>query len=387
MRILLLTHRLPWPIEVGQNHRLYYLARHLAPRHELFLVAFGEPPYAPEIARLFGEIHTVPVSPAAPQPLSLRKLAGAVDPHRMVERSAAMERLIRDVIARVRPEVIWVGGWDMLVYSAPLDGPPVVADAMDEGLLESWRGLRRARSLGSFARTARQLVLWVRWERHYFARANHCLFVSKTDARWARRVVPGLRISVVENGVDAGFYQPLGTSEDWPSVVFEGNQSFPPNADAATHFATRVLPEVRRAVPGCRFFVVGRDPDPAVQNLASDRVVVTGRVADVRPWLDRASVFVCPMRMGAGIKNKILQAWAMGKPVVATPTAVGGLAAVPDVNIVVARSGHPFGRAVVRLLQDPIARTQLGKQGRETALTRYAWEQQAQSLEAILRNP
>jgi hypothetical protein len=192
MRILLLTHRLPWPIEVGQNHRLYYLARHLAPRHELFLFALGEPPYAPEIASLFGEIHTLPVPAVAPQPWLLRKLAGAVDPHRMVERSAEMDRLIRHVMARVRPEVIWVGGWDMLVHCAQLDGPPVVADAMDEGLLES---------------------------------------------------------------------------------------------------------------------------------------------------------------------------------------------------MVVARSGRPFGRAVVRLLQDPIARTQLGKKGRETALTRYAWEQQAQSLEAILRNP
>ena len=244
-----------------------------------------------------------------------------------------------------------------------------------------------ARSLGSLAGLARQLVTWVRWERHYFARATCCLFVSEIDARWARRVVPGLRTRVVENGVDADFFRPLGTPEDWPSVVFEGNQGFPPNVDAARHFATRVLPQVRRAVPDCRFFVVGRDPDPAVQRLASDHVVVTGRVDDVRPWLDRASMFVCPMRLGAGIKNKILQAWAMAKPVLATPTAVGGLAAVPDENILVAGSGAPFARAVVRLLQDPMARAELGKKGRDTVLTRYAWEQQAQALEAILRNP
>jgi glycosyltransferase involved in cell wall biosynthesis len=387
MRILLLAHRLPWPIEVGQNHRLYNLVRLLSQRHQLYLVAFGTPPYAAEIAPFFREIRTVPIPASRRAPVSLGKVLHALDPHRMIDRIPEMDQLIRETLERARAEVIWVGGWDMLVYAAGIGDVPVVADAMDEGLLESWRSLRRARSPIAFLRTLRQLLTWVRWERHYFRRTARCLFVSEVDARWAQRVVPGLRVSVIENGVDAAFYHPIGAPEDWPSVIFEGNQSFLPNADAAAYFARSVLPLVRRVIPDCRFFVVGREPDAATRALASPHVVVTGRVDDVRPWLDRASVFVCPMRMGAGIKNKILQAWAMAKPVVATPTAVGGLSAVPGENIVVARSTRAFAASVVRLLRDPITRAELGKRGRETILTRYSWEQQAGALDMVMRNP
>jgi glycosyltransferase involved in cell wall biosynthesis len=107
-------------------------------------------------------------------------------------------------------------------------------------------------------------------------------------------------------------------------------------------------------------------------------------VEDIRPFLDRATVFVCPMRMGAGIKNKILQAWAMEKPVVATSTAIGGLRASPGENIVVATGPKAFAGAVVALLRDPSARQHLGKHGRDTVLTFYSWEQQARTFEHVL---
>jgi glycosyltransferase involved in cell wall biosynthesis len=260
-----------------------------------------------------------------------------------------------------------------------------VADLMDDGLLECVREVLRTRGAVRLARAVRRLVQTVRWERRYFRLADVCTFVSCRDAAWARRVVPGLAAEVVENGVDTDFFAPAGLDEEHPSLVFEGNQSFPPNADAAAFLVRGVLPLVGRTYPHCRVYIVGRDPVPETRALAGPHVVVTGRVEDVRPYLERASVFVCPMRMGAGIKNKILQAWAMARPVVATRVAVGGLRAVPGENIVLADGTGDIARGIAHLLDDEVRRRQIGKQGRETVLVHYTWRRQAAALEDVLR--
>jgi sugar transferase (PEP-CTERM/EpsH1 system associated) len=384
MRILLLAHRLPYPLESGQNLRLYHLARHVARRHELSVIGFGQAPHPPALTEVFASIHTLPIARVPREPLSVRKIIRALDVDQAVARLPAMERLIGNVVATERPEVIWVGGWDMLVYTARLSGIPVVADVIDDGGLEYAREVLWARRPLPFLLALKRLVNAVRWERRFFPHATRCLYVSEVDARWARRLMHGLPVAVVENGVDADVFRPLGEAEEFPSLVFEGNQGFPPNADAAAYLARTILPLVRMSFPECRLFIVGRDPDPRTLALASAHVVVTGRVDDVRPYLDRASLFVCPMRMGAGIKNKILQAWAMAKPVVATPVAAGGLRIRSGENIVVAGSASAFAREVVRLLDDPIRRRDLGKLARETVLAHYTWEQQAAALEDYL---
>ena len=371
-------------MEGGQNLRLYHLARHLAPRHELTLIAFGESVYPAPLKELFRDIHTLPVEPAPRPRRGLGRIVDAFDPGQLVHRSVAMARLIRDVSRQLRPDAVWIGGWDMLVYADELEATRVVADPMDEGCLEQCRNLAHARGPATAFRAVKDLLVNIRWERRYFRRADHCLFVSAVDARWARGVVPGLGVSVVENGVDADFFRPQGAPEDPATLVFEGNQGFPPNVDAARYFAREIFPLVRQSVPECRFLVVGRDPSASTRALVGDHVDVTGRVEDIRPFLDRATVFVCPMRMGAGIKNKILQAWAMEKPVVATSTAIGGLRATPGENIVVATGAKAFAEAVVALLRNSSARQHLGKHGRDTVLTFYSWEQQARTFENVL---
>jgi glycosyltransferase involved in cell wall biosynthesis len=385
MRILLLAHRLPYPLESGQHLRLYHLARHLAARHELMLVSFGQPPYPAPLAEIFRGISTRPIPVVSSAESWVGRLAYMLDPAEMVPRDPEMAALIGHVTTTFRPDVVWVGGWDMLVYRDRLGPVRVVADLMDDGLLECLREVRRASGAGRRARAIRRLLQTIRWERRYFRQADLCTFVSARDAAWARRVVPGLAVEVVENGVDADFFDPVGLEEDFPSLVFEGNQSFPPNADAAGFLVRRVLPEVRRAYPQCRTYIVGRDPAPETRALAGPHVVVTGRVEDVRPYLERGSVFVCPMRMGAGIKNKILQAWAMARPVVATRVAAGGLRVAPGENIVVADGARALGADIVRLLSDEVRRRQIGKLGRETVLAHYTWSRQAARMEHVLR--
>lgn len=384
MKILLLAHRLPYPLESGQNLRLYQLARELAPRHELQLIAFGEERHARQLTTVFGKIWTLPIPPKPRAAVSVGRIVRAFDVDDILPRVPAMEHLVRHVTRSYRPDAVWVGGADMLIYAKCANPAPVVADVMDDGLLEHWRECLQARRPGALLWSLKHLVNYVRWERRYLRQAACCIFVSSLDATWARRALPGLRAFVVENGVDTAFFSPQGGEEEFPSLVFEGNQGFPPNADAARYFVREILPRVLKTFPDCRVRIVGRDPLPSTRALASERVEVTGRVEDVRPYLDTASVFVCPMRTGSGIKNKILQAWAMAKPVVATPIAVGGLRVRHGENITVAKNPAAFAGEVVHLLNDPRRRRELGEQSRETVLSRFTWQQQATALEAIV---
>ena len=159
---------------------------------------------------------------------------------------------------------------------------------------------------------------------------------------------------------------------------------FPPSVDAAVYFCQTIFPLVQRAVPKTKLYLVGKDPAPVIGALQGPNVVVTGYVDDVRPYLSRASVFVCPMRKGAGIKNKILQAWAMGKPVVATPIALGGLKSEVGESVLVASDPKEFAKLVIMLLSDKQQRQSIGKKALDTVRKYHDWAKSTRTLESVL---
>jgi glycosyltransferase involved in cell wall biosynthesis len=382
MKILLLVDRLPYPIKEGQDLRLFNLFREISYRHEVSLVSFGNSPYAPALTEVFRTIDTVPRGNYR-LTSDWNRIFDSFLRGNGIPIVPAMVKLIRETIEKARPNIILAGGWNMVTYASTIQGVPVVADVIDERVLTNLRALRYAKGPRGVVIAVRDVVNSFRWSRHYLPRVRCCIFSSQLDARWARRVVPNLRVSVVENGVDHEFFHPI-ESEDSSSVIFEGNQWYPPNVDAVHYFHSAIYPRILSRFPRCRFYIVGRRPAPSVQALAGENVIVTGRVEDIRPSFGKASVFVCPMRMGAGIKNKILQAWAMAMPVVATPAAMGGLAAVPDHNIIVAKDPTRFADAVCELLSDGQRRRELGEKARETILAHHNWPQKAAVLESIL---
>jgi glycosyltransferase involved in cell wall biosynthesis len=179
-------------------------------------------------------------------------------------------------------------------------------------------------------------------------------------------------------------FAPLDVPVEPATLVFEGNLMFGPNVAAARRLALDVLPIVQRTLPQAKVVLVGRRPAPEVLALASDSVTVTGTVDDVRPYLARGTVFACPMRLGSGIKNKILQAWAMGRPVVASPASLGGLLARDGVNVLVRDDDHSFAEGVIELIADRNRAEQLGRAGRRTVEQEYAWERRAAQFEEVL---
>ena len=158
-----------------------------------------------------------------------------------------------------------------------------------------------------------------------------------------------------------------------------------PNVEGIIHFCHKILPEIRSALPDIKLKIVGREPTPEVRALASDHVEVTGWVDDVRPYVREAALFISPLIGGAGIKNKVLQAWSMEKAVLCTSISSGGLRTEPGRNIVIADSPAKFAEACIELLQDPDRRRELGRAGRATVLEHYTWQAKARELEELLR--
>lgn len=160
---------------------------------------------------------------------------------------------------------------------------------------------------------------------------------------------------------------------------------FQPNIDAACFLVQEILPRIQQQIPEVKVILVGRDPAPAVQALARDNVIVTGFVEEVRPYLARATVFVCPMRKGAGIKNKILQAWAMSKPVIASPVAAGGLVIQENENILICAGAEAIAKATIKVIKDRKWQQSLGQEGRKTVCSHYTWMRKAEELDAVFQ--
>jgi glycosyltransferase involved in cell wall biosynthesis len=192
----------------------------------------------------------------------------------------------------------------------------------------------------------------------------------------------------VGNGVDMEYFRPAAGAPPArpPSVVLTGTMDYAPNADAACFFARDVLPRLRARLPDLRFHIVGRDPTRAVRALAAEPgVEVTGAVADVRPYLARAAAAVAPLRVARGIQNKVLEAMAMGVPIVATSAALAGLGAEPGDGARRAEDAEAFAREIDALVTDPVWRRHCAAAARAHVERHHRWEDQGARLLEVLR--
>jgi glycosyltransferase involved in cell wall biosynthesis len=198
--------------------------------------------------------------------------------------------------------------------------------------------------------------------------------------------VPGLPVDVVPNGVDLERFVPVGGRPKAAAVLFTGSLDYPPNAEGILWFATEVLPRLRARQPEVRLTIVGRNPPRRVRALAADPTVeVTGRVDDLKPYHEAAAVAVAPLRSGSGTKLKVLEALAVGRPLVATAVAAEGIAVVDGVHLLVRDDPDEFARAVAELLEDPARGAALAAAGRRLVVERYDWDALADRMHDSLR--
>lgn len=373
-------------LRTGHGLRVHHMLRRLAVRHRITLVHWSEDRDRSNEAGEVASMRVVPCEgPSLAQASGLRRLARAFSLRHPYPSSIPMRETVRMLVASGGFDVVLAFHPALLDLAAEVRGLPVVADFVDEPVLGALRQLRAAGGGLALARLARFAVAAARYERLHCRNVSTCVVVGEDDARWLRRVVSGAVVRVVPNGVDSDYFRPAGTATEPYLLVFTGRMDFPPNIAAVLHFHRRILPRIRRRCPQVRWAVVGAEPVPEVRSLQADpSVTVTGFVEDVRPHLESAAVVVSPLVTGSGIKTKVLEAWAMSRPVVATPLGCTGLRAHDGENLRIA--GHPeeFAARVLELFQDPSEAAELGRAGRLTVLRHYDWDSQANRLEGIL---
>lgn len=394
MKILWLKSELLHPVDKGGKIRTYQMLRQLKRGHQvtyLSLATDADPAEAYVRAREYcHRLVTVPWrEPARFSAAFYRGLAANLAsplPYAVEKyRSAAMRRAVDAELAERGDYDVVV--CDFLAPSVNLPGRLPVASVLFEHNVEAtiWRrhaetasGVRRAFFRSQWRKMAR-------YEREACRRFDAVAAVSELDRDAIRDEYGVDCVLDVPTGVDHDYFRPLGGEPSPSEIVFTGSMDWMPNEDGVLWFAREVLPLVAREVPGARFTVVGRKPTAAVVELgrSDPRVTVTGRVDDIRPYVDRAAAFVVPLRVGGGTRLKIYEAMAMAKAVVSTSVGAEGLPLESGSDLLVADEPADLARAVVRLLADRDEARRMGETARELVRERFGWDRAADSLATI----
>ncbi len=402
-RILFLTPQLPYPPHQGTALRNYGLIRGLAPRHPVSLLTFVEPHQQPSDAEpLFDLCQRIETVPAPPRRRLARRALDTLVRRRpdmgLRLASSAFAQNLVTWLEREPFDVVHLEGLEMAPFLDQLEAaqprPFILFDDHNcEYALQRRYLAVDVRRPHRWAGALYSLIQWQKlrpYEAQICRRADHVLAVSQTDAEALHRLVPGLAVTVVPNGIDVSGYDPEPAPEKQtdqaPSLVFTGKMDFRPNVDAVLWFADQILPRVRRQASQARFLVVGQRPHPRLERLRADpAITLTGWVEDVRPYIAQASVYVTPLRMGSGTRLKLLEALALAKPVVSTRLGAEGFPLTDGQQLRLVADDDPaaFAQAVLDLLGDPARRSALGRAGRRFVEENYDWGRIIPRLERV----
>jgi sugar transferase (PEP-CTERM/EpsH1 system associated) len=394
--LLYLVHRLPYPPNKGDKIRTYHLLRFLSRHYRVYLGTFadmeGDGLYADALREYCAELKVVPLSPLLARARCTVGLLRGEPLSLSYYRSAELQRWVDRVIEEHRIDRAVTFSSMMTLYLDRPGAPRLVADFCDVDS-QKWAQYAEGRAWPAsfiYGREGRTLLAF---ERRMAARALACTFVTPTEAELFARLAPECapRLHAIGNGVDTDFFAPLA---DRPSpyraheipIVFTGAMDYWPNIDAVTWFAREVMPLVLEARPRACFYIVGMNPAATVSALAGAHVAVTGKVADVRPYLQHARVAVAPLRVARGVQNKVFEAMAMARPVIVSAAVAQGIDAAPLSEFEVAGDAREFAQKVIALL-DPVVGEEMGRQARGRAVNDYNWDAQlarfGELLEAV----
>ena len=392
--LLYLVHRLPYPPNKGDKVRSYHLLKHLAARHRVFLGTFIDDPqdeaYVDKLPEFCADMHIARISPRTARIRSLAGLLGNEALTLPYYRNAGLqdwvERTLRE--QKIDAAVIFSSAMAQYVQGVPDLRTLVDFVDMDSAKWTQYAANHRWPMSWLYRREGSRLLAF---ERAVAQRATHSFFVTENETELFFRSAPECkgRVDAMCNGVDAEFFSPAHAfPSPYPSgeipLVFTGAMDYWPNIDAVTWFATEILPQMLQRRLDLKFYIVGRSPTPAVMALAGERVVVTGTVDDVRPYLQHARVVVAPLRLARGIQNKVLEAMAMGVPVVASQECSEPVDAVPERDFLTAGTVEDYQRQIECLLQSTDRADAMGKAAREQVLARYSWDAHLSNIDRYL---
>lgn len=387
MHVLIVSNSLPFPPHDGSRVILFNLLKHLSSSITVDLLTLLDPNHSyndiQNIAPFCNTLTTLPAQ--SPAPFS-KKIAFNLSskPYNVVSRyNHRMARSLSLMLRRTNYDALIFYGVSSSLYGTAIDSIPKIAYEIDAGSLYFVRNFFRDPSLYRKVFYLLEHIKYRRYERMIYPQFDKCIVVSQTDKRALKKICPSAKIEVIPNGIDTNFFRPTHR-EIHPSLLFTGNMDYPPNIHGALWFYHKVLPRIVARFPQVTFNLVGKNPIRHLTSLKADsKVNITGFVPDIRPWFDKASLYICPMVSGTGLKNKLLEAMAMEKAIVSTSLGLDGISEPTDF---VLRADNPndFSNSVLNALEDSNMRNHLGKMGRAFVLNNHGWRSSADRFERIL---
>lgn len=398
--LLFLSQRIPFPPNKGDKIRSFHVLRHLARSWRIHLGCFIDDPadwqHVEALKEFCADVHCAALDPRQAKLRSLPAFATGESLSTRYFRDGGLAAWLRRTLTETRPEAAFLYSSVMAQYllspgligTAPRPGR-IVMDFVDVDS-DKWRQYAQSQSWPMswvYRRESRRLFAF---DRAVARQADASIFVSPAEADLFRCMAPECsdRIHGIPNGIDLDFFKPEAGGErpyqgNEPVIAFTGMMDYWPNADAVCWFAAEILPLIRARRPEVRFYIVGGNPTPEVVKLGEvEGVTVTGRVADIRPYIAHADVAVAPLRIARGIQNKVLEAMAMARPMICTSQALEGIDALPGRDLLVADTAPAFAEAVLQALAQPGS---LGRQGRDCVLAGYRWSDKLAQYESLIR--
>lgn len=388
-KLLYLVHRIPYPPNKGDKIRSFHFLKALAAEFEIYLGTFIDDPddkkYVDELKQYCVDCACIDLQPTVSKLKSLRGFLTGEALSVPYYRNQVLQDWVDNTIAEQGITKALIFSSPMAQYLEKHSGLHCVSDFVDVDS-DKWRQYADSKNWPAswvYRREAQKLLAY---ETRIASRSASTLFVSKQEAKLFQQLAPAVAdsVSFVNNGVDIECFDPAldfasPFAENEIAIVFTGAMDYWANVDAVIWFAQKVLPLVKKQQPDTQFYIVGSKPTKEVRQLAeSDKaVIVTGRVDDVRNYVAHARVVVAPLRIARGIQNKVLEAMAMAKSIVATQAAMEGIPGNGTIQIAIADDPDAFASAVSSVLQQSQG---VVTENRQYVQTEFSWQQNGQRL-------
>lgn len=400
--LLFLAHRIPYPPNKGDKIRSYHFLKYLTSEYNVHLGTFIDDPkdwqYTDKLDALCVETHYVGLNPFRAKIKSLQGLLTGEALSLPYYKNQAMQDWVDNTIQKHSIKKVLIFSSVMAQFIVPMlrngnkHDIDMIVDFVDVDS-DKWR---------QYAAKKQGIARWIYqreskylfdYEKKIAGQAKAGLFVSEQEAALFKTLAPSLseKTGHINNGVDTDYFSPeqafVSPYRDEEVMVFTGAMDYWANMDAVIWFATHVFPQVTKNYPKAKFYIVGSRPAKEVEELAkNNNIVVTGAVDDVRPYVAHAKLAVAPLRIARGIQNKVLEAMAMGKHVVATSAAMEGIPYDENLAVSVGDEAAVMVKQLDGLLQNnPAAIT--SSVNRDFVKAKFSWEQNVRQLSALLKDP
>lgn len=388
MKILYVCHRFPFPPKRGGKIRPFNMIKHLSDSHQVTVASLARSPAEAAEGTGIGEFchdfHVAAVKNKMQVARMIARLPTSIPSSMGYFYSSTLARTVRKLLRETRFDLILVHCSSVAQYVAYVDHIPKI---LDFGDMDSQKWLEYA-NYKSFPLSAGYWLEGTKlvWEEKRLAkRFDYCTATTRAEWETLRSYGVDTPNDWFPNGVDSQFFAPSAAPYDRDTISFVGRMDYYPNQECMFEFCRTVFPLLRHARPTLKLSIVGADPSPQVRQLAElPGVSVTGSVPDVRPHVQRSALMVAPLNIARGTQNKILEAMAMGVPVVTSRIAAGGVDAVEGEHFLVASTPSEYRDAILHLLDDDSERNRLAQAGRARVLSHHAWPMSMRRLDSII---